>query len=241
MLFYLINIDSGVVNSKESAHFFSMRVKQNQILKVSDLNGVLAKIKISEIDKKEKSIKYQILNQKKTQKPEEKILYQAILEKNYLEKLVEVCPLANITEINLFHSEFSVKQKINLERLQKILVRSCEQSENPFLPKLNILEKAEILEKLEKEKFLILQKNPKENFKLNFSNLLLNTKKPFKYKVLVGPEGGWSNKELSIFENKKLLFLELKEVVYPGWLAGFVFFSQQIDIPSTDNLDKEKT
>jgi 16S rRNA (uracil1498-N3)-methyltransferase len=205
-----------------------MRVKQNQILKVSNLKGFLAEIKISEINKKERLIKYQILNQKKTQKPGEKILYQAILEKNYLEKLVEVCPLANITEINLFHSEFSVKQKINLERLQKILIRSCEQSENLFLPKLNILEKAEILEKLEKEQFLILQKNSKENFKLNFSTLFLNTKNPFKYKVLVGPEGGWSNNELTIFENKKLLFLELKDVVYPGWLAGFVFFSQQI-------------
>jgi 16S rRNA (uracil1498-N3)-methyltransferase len=228
MLFYLTNIDSGIINSKESDHFFSMRVKQNQILKVSNLKGFLAEIKISEINKKERLIKYQILNQKKTQKPGEKILYQAILEKNYLEKLVEVCPLANITEINLFHSEFSVKQKINLERLQKILIRSCEQSENLFLPKLNILEKAEILEKLEKEQFLILQKNSKENFKLNFSTLFLNTKNPFKYKVLVGPEGGWSNNELTIFENKKLLFLELKDVVYPGWLAGFVFFSQQI-------------
>ena len=57
MLFYLIKIDSGIINSKESAHFFSMRVKQNQILKVSDLNGVLAKIKISEIDKPKKNSK----------------------------------------------------------------------------------------------------------------------------------------------------------------------------------------
>jgi len=224
MIFYVKDFLSQEIDKESAAHFFSMRVKTFDILNISDLKGCLKKIKIVAIDKKTRKIEYEILDQKNLEKPPQRILYQSILEKNYLEKLVEIAPHSNLTKIVLFDSEFSLKQNINLDRLEKILIRSCEQSENAFLPKIEFLSFDKVLEQANPDNFLVLEKNSKNSFK----DFLLNVSNPFDYNVLVGPEGGFSKSEIDIFVSKKINFLELGKVVYPGWLAGFVFFSQQI-------------
>lgn len=223
MFFYIPDLNQTRLEKPQTDHFFSMRVKSLDVLKASNLKGLVAKIKVLDINKKQKTLEYEILEQKQEKTPKPKILYQAILDKIYLEKLVEILPLARVNKLCLFASDYSQKNEIKISRLEKILIRSCQQSENPFLPKIELLDTLEVSNSLDPSKHIVLDKNLDFNF--------LDLKKeldPFSLTPLVGPEGGWSKAELLLFKEKKLKFVNLIGGVYPAWIAGAVYFFQQI-------------
>jgi 16S rRNA (uracil1498-N3)-methyltransferase len=222
VFFYLPNINSPVLEKPFSDHFFSMRVKVGQVVFASNLSGTIAKIEILKIDKKNKQIEYKIISRKEVLKKTEKILYQAILDKNYLEKLFEILPILEVTKICLFASQFSLDTKIKIERLEKILIRSCEQCQNPFLPKVEILEKNDIFNILDSQTHIILEKNL--DYTLSDLNQDTNFENFLKIIPLVGPEGGWSKEELDFFRQKNLRFVNLGNIVYPAWMASSAYF-----------------
>lgn len=225
MFFYIPDLNQSKLEKPQTDHFFSMRVRFGQVLTASNLAGDIAKIKINKLDRKDRTLEYKVLSKVKKQKPPKKSLYQAILDKNYLEKLVEILPLAEVNQLYLFYSEFSLKNKIKLDRLNKILIRSCEQAENPFLPKIQILDTLQIFNCLDPKKQIVLEKNP--NFYFRDFKKLSN---PTDLSPLVGPEGGWSKAEIQAFKEKNLKLLSLKGIVYPSWLAGGIYFWQSFTL-----------
>ena len=321
MLFYVPELNQNIIKSEEINHFKTMRVKIGEIVEATDLKGTKAKIKILEINKNYLVLKFEILEQKTYSqntnskntvilsltgdplaienkiptKPSQKILFQAITDKVYLEKLCEIAPLAGITTINLFFSDRSIKQNVQIERLNKILIRACEQSETLFLAKLVVLDKKELAQKIleskpavlacyldkEETENLIEGKTPKKTVILNsFQDpLIVETKKSTQVRsgawvsqgkafattrevaaeltegvhprqktltqttptsmlsplqegyytqpndsCLVGPEGGWSERELAEFKKLDLEFVSLGTTIFPAWLAGFRYF-----------------
>ncbi len=108
-----------------------------------------------------------------------------------LEKAVEI----GVHEVSFIECEHSERRKINLERLKRICVSAMKQSQRAMLPKLNEL--------ISINEFLV--KNSKGNEKKfichlgeNKSQLSGVYQKGQDVIVLIGPEGDFSNNELSL-------------------------------------------
>jgi RsmE family RNA methyltransferase len=144
MHFYIPNFKANILTEAESAHFLVMRVQENKTYNASDLNGRTCKILITKVDKKTKTIEFEQAEIPKTAEFKTKIMFQAIPDKVYLDKLCEVLPLSGITDLFLFYSDNSIEYPINKERITKILIRSCEQAQVAYLPKIVVLNKKDL-------------------------------------------------------------------------------------------------
>lgn len=165
MYFFVPDLQKTFVEKEEGEHFWSCRTQINKIYKICDQKGTVAKIKITKMDKKSTRIEFEILEKNyislenwiKINQKNVKVLFQAQIDKGYLEKWAEILPFGFWSKVFIFASEFSPKQNLNLERLNRILTRSTEQSENFYKPKIEIINKKNLFE-------IIQKKVQKENF-----------------------------------------------------------------------------
>jgi len=123
-------------------------------------------------------------------------LFQSIIKKDNFEFIVEKCTEIGVSAYHPLISERSEKKDLNIERLNKIAKESAEQSGKTILPVIFTLES------LEKA----ISNFDGELFVLDFDGKSLT--KTFagnenkKIGVLIGPEGGWSDRERILFEEK---------------------------------------
>jgi RsmE family RNA methyltransferase len=202
-------------------HFFSMRIKAGDIVTTTDLNGLKREIKVLEAEKRLKLIRFEVLKSVYTPKSQsQNVLFQAITDKIYLEKLVEIAPHANIDTICFFYSDRSPKGSVNTERLERILYRSCEQAQKMYKPKIEIIDNNATMTKIAEYKPIILE-IPDETISKDdksHNDTVIS--------VLVGPEGGWSKGEIDQFKQNNLVFESLGSIIYPAWLAGYTWFTK---------------
>ena len=218
MYFYLPQLGIKKLPYPASSHLASMRVQTGDVIFATDLNGKKAKLKIVDFNKKKKEYKFEKIDLEYILPvKEKKVLIQSITDKNYIDKMLEVVPLAGITDVVLFVSDFSPRQNLNKERLEKIIIRSCEQAELIYKPSLTFSENS--LEEIVKKYYpVILDSNIVQDEDKNREKDDFNS-------VLVGCEGGWSERELDICKKYNLQFQSLGGVVYPAWIAGYTWFS----------------
>jgi RsmE family RNA methyltransferase len=216
MIFHIKDIVGGVLPKTETDHFFSMRVKDGDVVWVTNLRGEKAQVHIEHVEKKQRTIAYSIKRRVGEKHNESKLLFQAIPDKHYLDKLCEIAPLAGITHIFLFESDYTQVGAISLDRLEKILIRSCEQCELNTKPILKLVEKDELLKLLVAHKPVVLDCEEEQRH---------NAVSPSEFhSVLVGPEGGWSKEEQKMFQGIDLPFQHLGVIILPAWIAGYSWF-----------------
>ena len=215
MYYYLPDIDGKYIPEEFSAHFFSTRVCEGDVLTVCDHKNSAGKIQITELNKKTKEIKYDLLEKNTYPKNEvKKVLFQAIPDKQYLDKLAEVVPIADIDEVILFQSDFSPNYNINWSRIDKILIRSTEQCQRLSRPIIRSVCKKELEELLIKFSPAVLDVCGQE-----YDGVKQHSS------VLVGPEGGWSKNELNQFRDQNLDIIKTGNLVLPAWIAGYSYLS----------------
>lgn len=140
-------------------------------------------------------------------------LFQSIIKKDNFEFVVEKC-----TEIgtNAFHpilSDRSEKKNLNIERLKKIAEEASEQSGRGIIPKIF---EPETLENSIKD-------FDGEIFALDFEkDSIKNIIFSRKVGVLIGPEGGWSDKERDFFREKGIKTISLGLPVLRAETASIV-------------------
>ena len=219
-MFFLLNkTEICLVDDFTFQHLKSHRVEVGQKFLGTDLNGFAYECKLLIWDKKKEFAQYEVLQKIAKTTPLKDILVQAIPDKNYLDKLVEVATLAVFTKIILFESKFSPKYTLNLERIQKISLQAALLAEFVQLPTIEFhsfksLKEDEIVTK----NSIILSQHGKLAPDYKFV-----TENNQKY-VWVGPEGGWSADEESRFDELQMPKMSLAEgVIYPAWLAGSVW------------------
>ena len=123
-------------------------------------------------------------------------IFQSIIKKDNFEFVVEKCTEIGAAAFHPIISERSEKKDLNIERLNKIAKEAAEQSGKTVLPKIFC---PEILEKA-------IFDFDGELFVLDFDGssiteiLARNTDK--KIGILIGPEGGWSDRERFLFDEK---------------------------------------
>jgi|GEM_PF-2632259 RsmE family RNA methyltransferase len=254
MNIYLPTLKSGWIDIDQARHLHSLHPKIGDIYSFTNLNGGFGQAKITEINKKLSSYNIEFLEIKTTENPPEKILFQHQTDKLYLEKLVELMPIAGVSKIYIYSGDFSPKQNLQTDRLNKILIRSCEQSHNLFLPVIELLDKQTWQQKIQEQ-------NPKWLHQINTVGENFNSPKgteaveaattppptpqskesmeekypylgvkPSGFGVvaglacLAGPEGGFSQKEEETYNNLKLERVQLGQNILPAWLAGYTYF-----------------
>lgn len=215
MIYYIQDLSSNKVSDQAASHLITTRIQEGDSITISNLSGVKQKVKIKSTDKKSREVSWEIMSEYTIEKPIKRVLLQAQIERNYLDKMCEIAPHSDITKIVIFPSSHSQKQSINKERLNKILIRACEQSESAWKPELEVLDWSQSLELIKQLKPTLLEIGSSEK-----------TQQPSNH-CLVGPEGGWSQDELETFKEINLNQVNLGDTVYPAWLAGFTFFNQK--------------
>jgi len=131
-------------------------------------------------------------------------IFQSIIKKDNFELIVQKCTEIGATAFHPIISERSEKKDLNTERLQKIAKEASEQSGKGKLP--------EVFEPTRLE-------NAIENFDgelllLDFNGDRLDPHvreddRGGKIGILIGPEGGWSDKEKEYFKQKGIKAVSL--------------------------------
>ncbi|GEM_PF-1106352 len=225
MYFYLPNLNTKIISKDYSGHFFAMRVKVGDQVKITDFKGTLQTVKVTFVDKKSKVIVFEILGSCNVPKPPPKILFQAIPDKNYLEKIMEIIPFSSFTRIVLFKSHNSPKYLPDINRLNRIIIRSSQLAQKTWSIEIEaVVSLDKLAQEIKHANALVLNPN-KEN------NCLTGD-----FSCIVGPEGGWSKAEIEYFESLGLQFASIGDMIYPSWLAGYSF-----DIMTRPNKINTKT
>jgi 16S rRNA (uracil1498-N3)-methyltransferase len=215
MIIFKKNIESLEFSSDDS-HIKTLRPKMGAVLRLTNLEGSIYTIEVINYDFKSGKGIYKIINHIITPKPIPRTIIQSVIDKNYLDKLFEIVPIVNITNVVLVESEYSNVPNINLERLESIMIRACEQSENVFKPTIKLIVKQKLVQYLQSESIVgtVLELPEKNSNQLDSK---LDT-------IIVGPEGGFSNNEIDFFVKNNYPFYSIKCNVLPAWLAGFGYY-----------------
>lgn len=144
-------------------------------------------------------------------------LYLSLIKKANFELATEKCTEVGVSEIHPIISERSEKKDLNLERLNKIVKEASEQSGRLTLPKvfeITDLEKA-VSQAISEGKACI-------TFHTDIiSNDYLDNHDS-DVAVFVGPEGGWTEKEMELFKQNNFKILSLGQNILRAETAAMV-------------------
>ncbi len=202
-----LNPDRELILNKEKTHhlFNVLRMKESEKVLVLNGRGVIANAQIEKLSKKEALLKIESIVEYTP--PHYLSLALAFIKKEALEICLREAVELGIHEVYLFPSQFSDKVIINIERLEKIIELSLEQSNNPFKTKLIVKKN---INEIAFEKFDFIRSYHPYPFKslahkersLNKSGL-----------IIIGPEGGFSPTELEFMQQKECEFVRLNSFI----------------------------
>jgi 16S rRNA (uracil1498-N3)-methyltransferase len=186
----LDNIDSKKLSK-------SLRKKVGDIIRITNGDGLEIKGNIIRLGK---NIKVNVINMVKHKKRAISIHIAMSPLKNpsrfewFVEKSTEI----GISEITPLITKFSEKKKVNISRLNKIVISSMKQSNQFYLPKVNPITSFDEFLKLNKDYKLIAHLKNNNSF----NNKSIGSKD--KIVVMIGPEGGFSKEEILKANKEKI-------------------------------------
>lgn len=188
--------ESILIEGQEAIHISKvLRHNTGDRIVVTDGVGNGHECKI--INVKKKSIYLEVLNSRLHPKPEPHVtLCMGIIKKrDRLEFAVEKAVELGVSKIVLFEGEHSQKGNVREDRLKSTIISAMKQSLRFYLPEV-IVEKniSDAISKHVQNSTLIFADETTEN-----SNKK-REKKPEKYFLIVGPEGGFSSQEREIIQ-----------------------------------------
>jgi 16S rRNA (uracil1498-N3)-methyltransferase len=161
-------------------------------------------------------------------------LYLSLIKKSNFELAVEKCTEIGVTEIHPIISERSEKKDLNLERLNKIVKEASEQSGRVTLPKvfeITDLEKA-VSQAIGDNKTCIVFHTVTDSTATEHNRPGHQNDHPALTKAgidgrhqvatFVGPEGGWTEKEMNLFKQNNFQILSLGQNILRAETAAIV-------------------
>ncbi len=208
--FFIKDDNNFIVEGEEFHHLYKvLRLKEGEDVRLLNGKGKIFLGKIRKIEK-DKAFVY----------VEKEFLFER--KKPFLSFFVSLVPqdkraiiVQKLTElgafsISFFPSEFS---KVNIkgelskkeEKLRKVAIGAIKQSGNPYLPNIKILKSFKEIFDFKGDNFLLSQ---------NGSFLIKsNMKKKKNINIFIGPEGGFSEKELNEFRKRDIEEIKISENV----------------------------
>ena len=190
-LFFSSTLSTEIINKldKPQSHYLTkvMRVKENQIFSLFNKSGEW-EAKILGVSKG--IVEFKIIKQLR-QKENTKELWLAFspIKSNYQNFMIQKATELGITKFLPIIFERTVVRKINIERLEKIVIEASEQSNRINVPLIESLQTLDIFLKKNSMDLIFTDLNS-DNIKIDKSKL---TDKPVC--IIIGPEGDFSETE----------------------------------------------
>lgn len=140
--------------------------------------------------------------------------YIAILKNDNFDLLVQKIVELGVESITPIITDRTIKKSINKKRIESIIKEACEQSGQSVIPKLH--EPIAFAKSVEHA----LKKGEVFFFDMNGETLPENIL--HKPQVFIGPEGGWSDKEIELIKNKHIPIYTLGKTTLRAETAGIV-------------------
>lgn len=180
-----------------------IRLKQGEELLLLDGRGNSKKAIADKIEKKK--ITLLAISDKIYKEPSTLQIAMGIPKKEALELCLKQAVEIGVTKIYLVQTEYSQKLTLNEERIERILISALEQSNNHWLPNLEIIGSLEELLNVNKGPFLYFssQQSKKKNPQIFNDKTLL----------LIGPEGGLSLGEEKFLQEQKIPSIHFESAI----------------------------
>lgn len=167
-----------------------VRLKEDDEVLILNGRGLRAKACVQEIAKKEIVLTIREVQIAETKDESRLDLVIGVPKREALEDILRCSVEMGVRVIYLFHSEFSQRFEIREDRMKKILVSALEQSNNPFIPELCVVDnREELVGKLAKYSWRVFFSTMSERGKQQG----LEAQGQGVY--FIGPEGGFSSSE----------------------------------------------
>lgn len=192
----LISIDKSLITLSGDEFHHSVKVmrnKEDQKIFITDGKGLIYTCKIQTLFKDH--LDAEIIKINKYDNPLNNITFCLPLLKNpdRFKFTLEKCTEFGITRFIIFNSNRSVAKIKTTDKWNKTLLSAMKQSLRAFLPDISVQNDFKELFDLYGEKIIFDQKSSKK-----FDS---NVLKKNNYLLIFGPEGGFTNEELSFTEN----------------------------------------
>lgn len=184
-------------NIKQIKDVLRIRVSEKIIL--SDGKGTEAEVVINNISNKLISVSvFKSINQQ--QEPKRKVtLFLAILKKENFELAVQKATEVGVSKIVPIVTERTIKTGLNIERLEKIALEASEQSGRNIVPTLSPIFNFKDALAEENKSDLSAQAGEKIIFHITKEdNIYRPNKIAEDISIFIGPEGGFTEKEINL-------------------------------------------
>lgn len=190
---------TNILEIKEEVYNYLIKARRHKIddeiyfRNLKDDNIYLYKIDL--IDKK-KAILTLVSSEEKIILSQEKLhLGWSVVDPKTIEKYISSLNEMGVEKITFIYSDFSQKNfKINIEKLEKILINSSCQCGRSNIIKLDVCKNIETF----------IKENDDVYF-LDFSNTSIDEKSDVIKTLVIGCEGGFSNREREIFNKNNIV------------------------------------
>lgn len=147
--------------------------------------------------------------------PEKKVtLYMSLIKKENFELVIEKATELGVSRIIPLITERVQKKNIDLARCRRIIKEASEQCGRGDLPEISEPITLEEVFKADVSGLIAFDMSG-----LGLNNLKLKTENS---KLLIGPEGGWSDSELTLFREKNISLYSLGQTVLRAETAAIV-------------------
>ena len=226
-LFFTDQINDGstqTLDNDDAHHAIKvLRLKLGEVIKISDGVKKWVSGSIIEISKKELTISISERGDFEEKKPE-LVLVQAVTKSERNKEMLELAIEASVDRIIPWQAERSISkwQSDSAQKWEIGIKEACKQARQVRLPKLMpMLTTAGVVQLLSKDaRIIVFHESASEKF----TQLQLPESLASIY-LVIGPEGGISQSELSIFENGGSKIVRLGETVLRSAHAGFAAIS----------------
>lgn len=160
------------------------------------------KYKVTDISRRETTLELLSFEEKVIQPKKELHLGWCLIDFKSIEKSIASLNELGVTKITFILCQYSQKQKLNLEKLEKLLINSSQQSGRSNIIKLDTSDSLDDF----------LQLHP-ASYMFNFSSNLIDTNKANISTIVIGCEGGFSDIEISKFSKEKIVGIDTNMIL----------------------------
>lgn len=199
-----------------------LRLKKGDFFVLGDGLGKEADVRIIEMNDKSLTVKVEEVRNNDNEPKKELTLFCSIVKRGNFEEIARMTTQIGVTRIVPMITKRTVKTGLKKDRLKKIIIESAEQSDRGVLPfleeKVNFERAVNLIDSNDGD-FILL--HPDSGVDIN--DLKLEQDKIF---LFIGPEGGFTEKEVSYAKEKGFLISNLGKTTLKTETAavGSTFF-----------------
>lgn len=223
-LFYSIDIDHQVIvfKDEELRHLTVLRKNTSDIIHATDGKGNLYTCEIISLSKKEASANIISKETKALGSNSNVHLFiSPTKQMDRIEWLFEKLVELGLHEISFIETQHSERNKINIQRLEKIALSAMKQSLRFYLPIIHPIQKFNnCISNNSKNSIKLIAHCEVDKSKIDIKQLALE--KDIKYEVYIGPEGDFSTEEIQIAKANQAIPISLGDYRLRTETAGLI-------------------